>query len=159
VAKAAGKFRAAAMRQLVDMAVFRRTEHYRIFYEKTGIEDRIWISFPVNADAESHFIFNRRRPHRRFTRRELKLAAYALRGVAGFHRQALLSYGLLIARTPLSPMQRRVLALLLTDASEKGMAETLRQSFHTTHTHVRDVFRRFGVASRASLMAVWLNGR
>jgi len=159
VAKAAGKFRAVALRELVDLAVFRRTAHYRIFYEGRGIKDRIWVSFPVNIDTESHFVFDRKRPHRRFTRRELDLAAYALRGVAWFHRQALLSYGLLIARTPLSPMQRKVLALLLTGASEKGMATALRQSVHTTHTHVREVFRRFGVASRASLMAMWLNGR
>jgi Response regulator containing a CheY-like receiver domain and an HTH DNA-binding domain len=159
VARAAGKFRAIAMRSLVDMAAFRRTAHYRVFYQSTGITDRIWISFPVNVDIESHFVFDRKRPHRPFTPRQLELAAYTLRGVAWFHRQALLSYGLLIARNPLSPMQRRVLALLLTDASEKGMAAALRQSFHTTHTHVREVFRRFGVASRASLMAVWLNGR
>lgn len=159
VAKAAGQFRAIEMRRLVDMKAFRRTAHYRIFYKSIGITDRIWISFPVNVDTESHFVFDRKRPHRSFTRRQLEFAAYALRGIAWFHRQALLSHGLLIARNPLSPMQRKVLALLLTDASEKGMAHKLDQSFHTTHTHVREVFRRFGVASRASLMAVWLNGR
>ncbi len=44
----------------------------------------------------------------------------------------LLSHGLLAARTPLSPAERRVAALLLTDKSEKQIAHDLGVTESTT---------------------------
>jgi hypothetical protein len=43
--------------------------------------------------------------------------AYALRPLKWFHRRVMLHHGLLIARTPLSPMERRLVSLLLTEQS------------------------------------------
>jgi DNA-binding CsgD family transcriptional regulator len=153
----AGKFRGARLRELVDMAAFRQTRHYQNYYTALSIRDRMWISFPVNGDAESHFIFDRTGAHRPFRAADLELARFALQGVRWFHCQVMLSHGLMLARKPLSPVQRQVLTLLLTDASEKSIASQLGQSFHTTHTHVRDIFRCFGVTSRSGLMAIWLS--
>ncbi len=156
IAAAAGKFRGVRLRELVNLKTFRNTPHYHAYYKTLRIADRMWISFPVNADVEAHYVFDRTAPHARFGVRELELAKFALRGLRWFHCQLLLSHGLLLADKPLSPAERRVLALLLTDASEKTIASQLRQSFHTTHTHVRNIYRSFGVTSRSGLMAIWL---
>jgi hypothetical protein len=138
VAAAAGKFRAARLRELVDMAAFRRTRHYRMNYAARRIEDRMWVSFPVNADAESHFVFDRVKPHRRFGRTELRLAADMLRDLGWFHRQALLSHGLLVAKTPLTPAQQRVARA----AADGGVGESDRGKARPEHSH--DALARTG---------------
>lgn len=158
LARRAGKFRGVRLRHLVDIRKFEQTPQYRWYYRRLGIADRMWVSFPLNAHLESHFIFDRRHRDERFTRRDLEIACAMFLGLRWFHRQTMLRHGLLLAKHPLSPTQQQVLSLLLTDASEKQIAGLLAQSFHTTHTHVREIFRRFGVTGRAGLMAIWLMG-
>lgn len=53
----------------------------------------------------------------------------------------------------LTEAQLRVLRALLTGKSEKEVAELLFISPHTVHTHVRAIYQYYGVNSRASLMA------
>lgn len=68
----------------------------------------------------------------------------------------MLSYGLQLAERPLTPTERQVLKLLLSDRAEKETAHQLEQSARTTHHHVTAIFRKFGVSSRAGLLALWL---
>ena len=68
----------------------------------------------------------------------------------------MLSYGLLAADTPLTPSERRVLRLLLTDLSEKEVADRLELGVRTTHHHATTIYRKFGVRGRTGLMALWL---
>nr|WP_285230655.1 helix-turn-helix transcriptional regulator [Stenotrophomonas sp. ISL-67] len=56
----------------------------------------------------------------------------------------------------LAPHEKRVLQLLLTEATEKQIAEKLGLAVSTTHSYVTLIFRKFGVRSRAGLMALWL---
>jgi DNA-binding CsgD family transcriptional regulator len=56
----------------------------------------------------------------------------------------------------LSPIERRVFALLLTEQSEKLIAQSLGVSASSLHTYVRDVVRKFGVSGRQGLVALWL---
>jgi DNA-binding NarL/FixJ family response regulator len=53
----------------------------------------------------------------------------------------------------LSEAQSRVLRLLLAGHAEKKIAEELKLSPHTVHTHVKNIYRALGVRSRAELMA------
>ena len=53
----------------------------------------------------------------------------------------------------LSGAERRVLDLLLTGLSEKEMSGRLKISRHTVHNHVREIYRIFGVHSRAEMIA------
>lgn len=53
----------------------------------------------------------------------------------------------------LSPAQQRVFVALLDGNSEKDVAEKLNLSPHTVHNHVREIYARFEVHSRAELMA------
>lgn len=53
----------------------------------------------------------------------------------------------------LSPRERETLDLLLTGQPEKLIAASMGLSIHTTHDHVKAVYRKLGVRSRAELMA------
>jgi DNA-binding CsgD family transcriptional regulator len=54
---------------------------------------------------------------------------------------------------PLSPRLAEVLSLLQQGLSEKQVSQRLDVSPHTTHAHVVSLYRRFGVSSRAELLA------
>jgi len=127
---------------------------YQAFCAPYGTVDSVWVGFPINSHAESHFGFYARHV---FTAQEIALLAYALRGIKWFHRQAMLTGGPLVAQSPPTPAERKVLQLLLTKASEKQIAAQLGLAASTTHQHVVALFRKFGVRSRAELMSLWLS--
>lgn len=157
MARLAGQFRVHRLRDgFVDFQAFRRTPHYQLLYKGRGIDDRIWVGFPVNADAESFFLFDKWDTRRRFSRADVALAGRALRHLKSFHRRLLLSHGLTVGGRLLSPAERRVLSLLLTDCTEKEAAAQLGLTWQTAHRYVVDIYRKFGVNSRAGLMALWL---
>lgn len=160
----AGKFRAHRMRDgWIDFAAFQRTMHYKLYYRDMGISDRIWIAVPLGDDAESVFLLDRHQSgpssRDRFVKREADLAATALRGIPEFHRRLFLYNGLQTGDKPLSPMERQIVCGLLTGKTEKEIAETTGQKPQTLHKYVTSLYSRFGVRSRAGLMALWLNGR
>jgi DNA-binding CsgD family transcriptional regulator len=157
--RSAGAFRVQRLRDgFVDFDAFRATPHYRIFYRAPGLRDRMWAVVPVNKDCESCLFFDTYAPRRRFSPRDVRLAAEALQGSTWFHRRLLLGHGLLLADKPLSPSQHKLLRLLLTDRAEARIADDLGLTRATTHTYVTALYRRLGVNSRAGLMALWLQG-
>lgn len=154
-ARDAGTFRSFRLRQVMRPDWFEEP-FYQIFHASRGFHDQCFVSFPVHEDYESFFAFQRVGVTIDFTENEEAIAAYALRGIKWFHRQLALSYGLLIAERPLSPIQRQITPLLLTERSEKQIADEIGKSSRMTHKHITEIFRKFGVNSRAGLMAVWL---
>ncbi len=139
----------------IDFAAFRETQHYEMYYEKAGIADRLWIGFPVNADTESIFTFDRNSPHRPFTPAQKATAAYAVRGIKHFHRQLLLRHGLMAANARLSPTEWKMVPHLLTDRTEKEIAAIMDLTFDATHKHARGIYQKFAVRGRVGLMALW----
>ena len=154
-AEGAGTFRANRLRDWVGPEWF-DSSYYQTYYRGLGKADAIWVSFPVNEDAESLFGIYGAPDRPPFTEAERDAVAYALRGIKWFHRQLMLSHGLLAAATPLTPAERRVLHLLLTGRTEKQIAAEIGRSYHTVHECVTTIFRKFGVNNRAALMALWL---
>ena len=157
----AGRFRVHRLRDgWIDFAAFRKTLHYRLYYEEPGIIDRMTIGYPVSADAESFFLIDRHRKadgaRRPFTQRDATLAGNAARGVPELHRRLFLSHGLFMGDKPFSPTERQILHHLLTGQTEKEIAVAMGQSRATVHKYVTTLFARFGVKSRAALMARWL---
>lgn len=151
----AGVFRANRLCDLVGPEWF-ESPYYHVHYRGFGISDAIWVAFPVNEDAESWFGIYRALDRPPFTEAEREAVAYALRGIKWFHRQLMLSHGVLVASASLTPTERRVLHLLLTGLSEKEIAVELGRSYHTTHEYVSSIYRKYGVNNRAALMALWL---
>jgi len=148
-----GAFRTYSLRRDLPPAWF-ASSFYRRHYGSAGIYDAVFVGFPLNADCESHFGFYAAQPVADAT---IELLAYALRGIKWFHRQLLMSHGLLLASAPLTPTEHKVLQLLLTEATEKRIAHRLGLAESTTHQHVVAIFRKFGVHSRAGLMSLWFN--
>jgi DNA-binding CsgD family transcriptional regulator len=56
----------------------------------------------------------------------------------------------------LSSRQDQVLAALQAGDSEKEVAARLEMSIHTVHTHVKNLYERFGVSSRGELLSLWV---
>lgn len=56
----------------------------------------------------------------------------------------------------LAPYERKVVELLLTEATEKQIAERLGLAASTTHSYITGIFRKYGVRGRAGLMSLWL---
>jgi len=156
-ARQAGTYRANRLCDLVSDAWF-ESDWYQ-GYRDRGVYDSLVVGVPVTPTVEGYYGFLLMRPDRRFTEDDRRTALYAMRGLAWFHRQVLLANGLLVSRTPLTPIQQRVLALLLTDRPEKDIANVLGVSPSSAHTYVRDVLRKFGVSGRKGITALWLGAQ
>lgn len=153
----AGAFRVSRLRDgFVDFKSFQKTLHYRVFYKEVGITDRMFIGTPVNKDAEGFLLFDRFHRKKQFTVGEATFAAHVLRGLKWFHRELLLSLGLLVAKEPLTVTEQRIVSLLLTEKSEKEIAAELNQTPTTTHKYITGILRKFGVSGRTGLLALWL---
>jgi DNA-binding CsgD family transcriptional regulator len=154
----AGTFRVLWLPEIASPAWY-KSSFYRMAYQARGIRDAVFVGCPVNREAESIIGFHRIGARkRRFSAKDRAVLGYALRGLRWFQRQVLLDHGLLVARLPLTPMEHRVLRHLLTDMPEREIAAVLGLARPTTHNHVTAIFRKFGVNSRAGLMALWVGG-
>ncbi|CDX21298.1 Transcriptional regulator, LuxR family [Mesorhizobium sp. ORS 3324] len=149
-----GSFRTYSFRRELPQEWF-ESEFYRRHYGLVGTHDAVFVAFPLNADCESHFGFYSRKT---FADEEITLLAQALRGIKWFHRLLMLGHGLLTASAPLTSMERKVLHLLLTKATERDIAQQMKIAASTAHQHVTSIFRKFGVRGRAELMSLWLGG-
>lgn len=150
--KDVGTFRTYALRRDLPASWFDGAFYAR-HYGSAGISDAAFVAFPLNEDCESHFGFYSASV---FTADQIELFACALRSIKWFHRRLMLSNGLLLSSAPLTPMERRVLQLLLTKATEKEIGRHVEIAPSTAHQHVTSIFRKFGVRSRAELMSLWL---
>lgn len=151
----AGRFR---VHRLVDIAPegWFESAHYRTFYEGHGHLDSLWAGIPINHDVEIYVGLYRDTTHGWFSEADRETFAFALRGLKWFHRRQLLGEGLGVVSEPLTPTERLVLGGLLRGSSEREIADTNGQSPHTTHDHVKRIYRKYGVSSRSALMALWL---
>lgn len=153
--KGAGRFRCWTLRQTMPSAWF-KSPFYKSIYVPREFYDVIYVSFPMNKDAESFFTFHRIGLSRAFGAKEIELLSYTLRGIKWFHRRLMLSHGIMATTSPVLRSERNVLNLLLTEASEKEIAGSLGLTPGTTHQYVTGIFRKFGVQSRSGLMSMWL---
>ncbi len=155
----AGTFRVLRMVDLATPEWF-EGEYYRWFFrEGLGCVDGIRIGAPVSDDIEAGFALMRDDSRPRFTPEDCAMAAEIVRGLRWFHREQLSRRGLLNAEVPLTPTERRVLDLLLAGKTIKEIAAEQQHSTNTSNEYVGRIYRRFGVRSRAELMALWLSRR
>lgn len=150
-----GGYRSNRLCDLADTEWF-ESDAYRTTYLARDVSDAIWACCPVSADAEVLFCVQRHVGKPPFTEKERNLVGEMLRGLKWFHRQQMLGHGLLNATSPLTDTERRVLEYLLSGESEKRIADALDQSYHTTHQHIKNIYRKFGVNNRAKLTSLWL---
>lgn len=148
-----GRFRSYGLRRDLPQAWF-ASPFYERHYGSVGTFDAVFVAFPINDDCESHFGFYAAQA---FSDAQIRLLELALRGLKWFHRQLMLSHGLVMASAPLTATERRVLHMLLSRAAEKEFGGRLDMASSTAHQHVTRIYRKFGVRSRAELMSLWLS--
>ena len=153
-ARMAGAFRATRLCDLVPESWF-ESEDYKRHLENDR-SDVVTVVFPVNERCESYFVFTRGAQRPRFSEAERDALAYALRGLGWFHRHMVLFYGALGSSAPLTATERGVLRHLLAGAADKDIAAELQIGVHGARKHVAALYAKFGVSSRAELMALWL---
>ena len=140
-------------RQVVSDAVWYRSAVFNENFRPTGIDHRL-VSVGQVSDAGAMIGIDLDRPRgdRDFSPREQHLLHF-------FHGELsrLIGRSLVSAAEPgpekLSPRLRQTLACLLDGDGEKQVAARLRLSHATTHQYVTALYRRFGVQSRAQLLA------
>lgn len=151
----AGTFRVKLLNELATPEWFEGPSYQR-YYRALDRKDSMWAGIPINEDAEIQIGFHRSFSKPDFSTHELKFVSHALRGLRWFFRHQMLGEGAGVASSPLTAAEQAVLQGLLLGLSEKQIAAQNTQSPHTTHDHVKRIFRKYGVSSRSSLMALWL---
>jgi len=131
-------------------------EHYRRHYLNVGHADSMSMRCSLNDDVRIHVFVFRDTQAPRFTPLDGRQLGFVMRGLRWFYRQQLLSHGLLIANSPLTATERRVLLEMLDGHMEKQIAQRLDQSPNTTHFHIKSIYAKFGVGNRSALAALWL---
>ncbi len=151
----AGRFRADLLQDLATPDYFDTPDFARHF-GGIGVSDALFVTTPLGDGAEVGVTFYRMHGEPPFTPTEGELAADILRPMKWLLRRFALSYGLLAAGAPITPAERRVLQQLLTGRSEKDIAADLGVSYQTVHKHVKQIYKKLGVSSRAGVAALWL---
>ncbi len=152
--KFAGKFRVYTRAEFAPIEYF-ESDYYKAQQSIQSDRDVLYAVAPVNRDAESYFLFSRWQGDE-FSEEDKALASNTLKGLKWFFRRIMLHHGLMLADTPLTATERQVLSHLVSNLSEKQIAEKIDKKIDTTHQHVKSIYRKFNVNSRPALMAIWL---
>ena len=151
----------------VDRRTVRASRAYHDFHRVYGFEHHMLVRFHGRNIREPGalsmgFTRNRRLPE--FGVRERRIAELVLPALQGAARRIATSQMLpaferdaatLVAERGLTPAETRVLHVLLLGLSNREIAERLGLGIDTVKTHVRRIFRKLSVASRAqALVAV-----
>lgn len=126
-------------------------------FGKGLLADRVTGSCNLTDKSAAYMGFDRIKNKVSFSERDKELVRVACLGLKWFFNHLHRTYGLIGSTAPLTPREREALLLLLTDRSEKVMADELRLSPKTLHHHVSAVYQKLQVRSRSGLMALWLN--
>lgn len=139
--------------QLVGDRAWYRSEHVNEFRRVARVDSFIYTAELVSPRGESLAVtLHRPWGERPFSERERRI-------VEVFHEEA----GAFLRPPPpgpsdLAPRLRATLDALAAGLSEKQAAARLGISAHTVHEYTKDLYRRFGVSSRAELLARHLRG-
>ncbi|MDE3156431.1 MAG: helix-turn-helix transcriptional regulator [Acidobacteriota bacterium] len=154
IAARAGTTRAFLRPELVPDDEWRQSWLASEMFPTLGISDRMVGANAVHPSAESYIGLDRGPGDKPFSRRERDLLYAFLLGSSPFHREQLQVHRLI--GPSLTPREREVLHLLLTDLTERQIADRLGLTPRTTHQYVVSVLKKLGVSGRIGLMALWL---
>jgi DNA-binding CsgD family transcriptional regulator len=149
----AGRLVTRSRRQLVSDIEWYRSVVFNEYRRPGKIDHQLTSVYKTSDDgAYSVITVVRALGERDFSPREQRLLNF-------FHAEVgpLIGRALVSATEPspvkLSPRLRQTLAYLLEGDGEKQVADRLGLSHDTTHQYVKELYRHFGVGSRAQLMA------
>ena len=156
LAQDTGGIRAVMQRDVMDMPAWRRSAVFELL-DASGIADRLAGGRPITENVELLLVMYRRRGEQPFGEDERRRLQMVMAAVAGVGRRLALAHGLIDARRPLTRRERQTLHHLLVGLPEKQVAAAMALSERTLHHHVTALYQKFGVQSRAELMALFLS--
>jgi DNA-binding CsgD family transcriptional regulator len=140
--------------QLFDDRVYYTSAFHNDVNKPCGLDHVLMSRYaPPGRDWQHELVLNRLLGDRPFGRRERRLVHLFQLEIGPLLGGALASTG---GPPPLSPRQRQTMEALLEGDSEKEAALRLGLSVNTVHEYVTALYRRFGVSSRAELLARFL---
>lgn len=140
---------------VISEADWRETGFHKTILAPVGLFDCLYSRVPLSNNRSSLLaLFRAQNDPNPFSRRECV-------GVHSLHEEVAL-LGVRQSQSSgspdwLSPRLHQTLQLLLNGAGEKQVAHSLGLSQHTVHCHIRNLYRRFKVNSRAELLSRFVN--
>ena len=143
---------------VLDDRTWRAMPDCTLIEQILGVNHRLWCFCSIaggGSTDQSGLILARNSGRRDFSPRDIALVSF-------LHGELSRLVGSRLARfadpspTDLTPRTRQVLAALLEGDGDKQVAARLRMSVHTVNEHSKQIFRHFGVRSRAELLARWV---
>ncbi len=152
----AGRDRAYRRGDLIDDATWHASSSYRLMYEPFGLADMLTAVVSWDRNHELYVVLSTQRPEG-FSTDDRELLAFVVQGARRLWLDWLRLRGLTGCSKPLTPREVTVLRCLLRGVSEKEAAAELGITRRSVHQVVVAIYRKFGVHSRADLMATWLD--
>jgi DNA-binding CsgD family transcriptional regulator len=121
-----------------------------------GVHDRLVGAHALSPQVEVYLGCDRYSPPT-FSEADRDLLAAAMAGLGRACRWLMLSLGAMPGQAPLSERERECLLHLLGPAAEREIASAMGVSAPYVRELVTSVFRKMRVASRAELVALWLD--
>jgi DNA-binding CsgD family transcriptional regulator len=146
----------AARRQLLGDASWYRSNDYQMAGRMSGTDAVMHSFLSIDGlDFYDGIAFMRGEGQRQFDEREVALVSLV-------HQETTRLIGGALARfeephpSQLTSRVRQVLRCLLEGDTDKQIATRLNLSPHTVNQYTKQIFRHFGVTSRAELLARWI---
>lgn len=125
--------------------------------QRQKVGDRMIGVYHLDAEAESYVVVDRATAATPFSQEDEAQLMDCLLEFPRLHYWLFLERGLLAwHERPCSPKQREIIPLLFSSMTEKQIAETIGVSRGTAHGYIVEIYRNFGVKSRAELASLWL---
>lgn len=123
-------------------------------WRAAGFDDFIMAIYPLSASSHSAVGYHRRLGRPRFTSREEAVVHAVFQHIQWLHPTAISPAG----RTAitLSPRERQVIMLLMDGNPRKQIAASMGISPHTVTDYLKEIYRKFGVRSRAELLSKFI---
>ncbi len=122
-----------------------------------GFEHVLVSVCTLDARSYSGAVFYRRLREPPFGERERSIVHAMFQQVDWMHR-SVIKAAALVSTTDISSREREVLMRLLAGESRQTIATTLHLSLHTVADHLKQIYRKLGVKTRAGLMAKFIQG-
>jgi DNA-binding CsgD family transcriptional regulator len=134
-----------------------RSWDYENLHRAAGVDHALWCfgSIPGGNDEANGVIAAREHGEPDFTPRQKAIIREGCALLAPLVGGPLARFAE-PSPSALSPRARQVLRCLLEGDSDKQVARRLRVSGHTVNEYTKQIYRHFGVQSRAELLARWV---
>jgi DNA-binding CsgD family transcriptional regulator len=122
-----------------------------------GFEHVLVSVCTLDAHSYSGAVFYRRLQEPPYGKRERAIVHAMFQQVDWMHR-SVVQAATLVSTIDLSQREREVIMRVLAGESRKTIATTLHVSLHTVADHLKQIYRKLGVKTRAGLMAKFIQG-